>query len=200
MSEDGAASTPACNKRQAGEAASIHPLQDRSATLACLLSVSGTHEGNTRDGTRPDTKSGRWLVQPVTNISDFIWAGLWNGEAVIPSPRWPSSSGCRPVVHGRPAVLPDHQTGGSGQGLFAGRKGEGAGEISPFAALSTALSGQVGTGNLAGGRHRDRAGRSRGDFLDVGHRAVRHGTGLCRRVARDCYRETTAMGSSAAVR
>ena len=26
------------------------------------------------------------LVQPVTNISDFIWAGLWNGEAVIPFP------------------------------------------------------------------------------------------------------------------
>ncbi|HSG57198.1 MAG TPA: alanine/glycine:cation symporter family protein, partial [Paracoccaceae bacterium] len=35
-------------------------------------------------------------------------------------------------------------------GLFKGRKGQGAGEISPFAALSTALSGQVGTGNLAG--------------------------------------------------
>ena len=26
------------------------------------------------------------LVQPVTNISDSIWAGLWNGEAVIPFP------------------------------------------------------------------------------------------------------------------
>ncbi|MEC7161005.1 MAG: hypothetical protein VXW57_04245, partial [Pseudomonadota bacterium] len=26
------------------------------------------------------------LVQPVTNVSDFIWAGLWNGEAVIPFP------------------------------------------------------------------------------------------------------------------
>ena len=35
-------------------------------------------------------------------------------------------------------------------GLFKGRKSEGDGEISPFAALSTALSGQVGTGNLAG--------------------------------------------------
>ncbi len=35
-------------------------------------------------------------------------------------------------------------------GLFKGRKSSGAGEISPFAALSTALSGQVGTGNLAG--------------------------------------------------
>jgi AGCS family alanine or glycine:cation symporter len=35
-------------------------------------------------------------------------------------------------------------------GLFRSRKSDGEGEISPFAALSTALSGQVGTGNLAG--------------------------------------------------
>ncbi|MBQ0770460.1 MAG: sodium:alanine symporter family protein, partial [Sphingomonadales bacterium] len=34
--------------------------------------------------------------------------------------------------------------------LFKKSTGEGKGEISPFAALSTALSGQVGTGNLAG--------------------------------------------------
>ena len=35
-------------------------------------------------------------------------------------------------------------------GLFKKSGSKGAGEISPFAALSTALSGQVGTGNLAG--------------------------------------------------
>ncbi|MEX0342098.1 MAG: alanine/glycine:cation symporter family protein, partial [Erythrobacter sp.] len=40
--------------------------------------------------------------------------------------------------------------GSAFKGLFAGRKSQGEGEISPFAALSTALSGQVGTGNLAG--------------------------------------------------
>jgi AGCS family alanine or glycine:cation symporter len=34
--------------------------------------------------------------------------------------------------------------------LWAGRKGGGAGDITPWQALSTALSGQVGTGNLAG--------------------------------------------------
>ena len=91
------------------------------------------------------------LVQPVTNISDFIWAGLWNGEAVIPFPPlaiillgvglW-FMAGLR--------FYPITKLGAAAKGLFAGRKGEGAGEISPFAALSTALSGQVGTGNLAG--------------------------------------------------
>ena len=29
---------------------------------------------------------GERLIQPVTNISDFIWGGTWNGEAVIPFP------------------------------------------------------------------------------------------------------------------
>ncbi len=42
------------------------------------------------------------------------------------------------------------QLGSAFAGLFKSRKSQGAGEISPFAALSTALSGQVGTGNLTG--------------------------------------------------
>ncbi len=45
---------------------------------------------------------------------------------------------------------PIRKLGSAFKGLFAGRKSQGDGEISPFAALSTALSGQVGTGNLAG--------------------------------------------------
>jgi AGCS family alanine or glycine:cation symporter len=45
---------------------------------------------------------------------------------------------------------PLRQLGSAFAGLFRGRTGSGEGEISPFAALSTALSGQVGTGNLAG--------------------------------------------------
>ena len=56
-------------------------------------------------------------------------------------------------------------------GCSAGRKSKGAGEISPFAALSTALSGQVGTGNLAGVAHGYRAWRTRCGVLDVGHGA-----------------------------
>ena len=91
------------------------------------------------------------LVAPVTNISDLLWGGTWEGAEIIPFPPlalillgagvW-FMVGLRfyPVVRLWSAIT----------GLFAGRKSEGAGEISPFAALSTALSGQVGTGNLAG--------------------------------------------------
>ncbi len=91
------------------------------------------------------------LLGPVTNVADFIWGGTWNGEQVIPLPPlavillgaglW-FMIGLRayPVTNFLPAL----------KGLFAGRKSAGKGEISPFAALSTALSGQVGTGNLAG--------------------------------------------------
>ncbi len=98
------------------------------------------------------------LIDRVTNISDFIWGGTWNGELVP----WLSVGG-QPIP---PMVIvllgiglyimfglrfyPIRQLGSAFKGLFAGRKGEGDGEISPFAALSTALSGQVGTGNLAG--------------------------------------------------
>lgn len=94
---------------------------------------------------------GERLVQPVTNVSDFIWGGIWAGEQVIPIP---------PLVVILLGVglwimiglrfYPIVKFGAAVRGLFAGRKGSGKGEISPFAALSTALSGQVGTGNLAG--------------------------------------------------
>ena len=98
------------------------------------------------------------LIDRVTNISDFIWGGTWNGE---PLP-WLSIGG-QPIPPMTLILLgigmwimiglrfyPILKLGSAFKGLFAGRKGEGAGEISPFAALSTALSGQVGTGNLAG--------------------------------------------------
>ncbi|KLE34654.1 alanine/glycine:cation symporter family protein [Aurantiacibacter luteus] len=91
------------------------------------------------------------LLGPVTNVADFIWGGTWDGAQVLPFPPlaivllgaglW-FMIGLRgyPITNFWPAL----------KNLFAGRKSEGAGEISPFAALSTALSGQVGTGNLAG--------------------------------------------------
>ncbi|MBD59072.1 MAG: sodium:alanine symporter family protein [Citromicrobium sp.] len=94
---------------------------------------------------------GERMVAPVTNISDFIWGGTWNGEAVIPFPPLALillGVGLWFMVGLR--FYPLTKLGSAMKGLFAGRKGEGAGEISPFAALSTALSGQVGTGNLAG--------------------------------------------------
>lgn len=98
------------------------------------------------------------LIDHVTNVSDFIWGGTWNGQTLS----WLSIAG-NPIP---PMVIillgaglyimfglkfyPLRQLGSAFAGLFKGRKGDGDGEISPFAALSTALSGQVGTGNLAG--------------------------------------------------
>jgi AGCS family alanine or glycine:cation symporter len=87
----------------------------------------------------------------VTNVSDFIWGGTWHGEQVLLFPPmvvillgvgiW-IMIGLRfyPITH----------LGQAFAGLFARSKDKEKGEISPFAALSTALSGQVGTGNLAG--------------------------------------------------
>ncbi len=96
-------------------------------------------------------RSAAGLVDHVTNISDFIWGGTWNGAEILPFPPMVIvllgvglyvMVGLRfyPLVHLGRAI----------GGLFRSRKARGGGEISPFAALSTALSGQVGTGNLAG--------------------------------------------------
>ena len=87
----------------------------------------------------------------VTNVSDFIWGGTWHGEQVLLFPPmvvillgvgiW-IMIGLRfyPITH----------LGMAFAGLFKKNDDKEKGEISPFAALSTALSGQVGTGNLAG--------------------------------------------------
>lgn len=98
------------------------------------------------------------LIDQVTNVSDFIWGGTWNGEPL----GWLSIAG-QPIPPMTLILLgvglwvmiglrfyPIIKLGSAFAGLFKGRKSSGAGEISPFAALSTALSGQVGTGNLAG--------------------------------------------------
>ncbi|MXO47408.1 amino acid carrier protein [Erythrobacter vulgaris] len=91
------------------------------------------------------------MIEPVTNISDFIWGGTWDGVAVIPFPPLALillGVGLWIMIGLR--FYPIVKLGSAFAGLFRGRKSAGAGEISPFAALSTALSGQVGTGNLAG--------------------------------------------------
>ncbi|NNC48180.1 MAG: alanine:cation symporter family protein [Sphingomonas sp.] len=91
------------------------------------------------------------LIDRVTNVSDFIWGGTWNGEQVIPLPPMVLVLfGIGLWIMVGLKFYPLRQLGGAFKGLFAGRKSSGEGEISPFAALSTALSGQVGTGNLAG--------------------------------------------------
>jgi len=91
------------------------------------------------------------FLDRVTNVSDFIWGGTWNGAELLPFPPMVIvlfGVGMWIMIGLR--FYPIFRLGSAFAGLFKGRKGAGAGEISPFAALSTALSGQVGTGNLAG--------------------------------------------------
>ncbi|MBZ6379515.1 sodium:alanine symporter family protein [Pacificimonas flava] len=91
------------------------------------------------------------LIDQVTNISDFIWVGTWAGEEVLAFPPMVIILfGVGLYIMAGLRFYPIRKLGSAFAGLFTGRKGQGAGEISPFAALSTALSGQVGTGNLAG--------------------------------------------------
>ncbi|MGF1548935.1 MAG: alanine/glycine:cation symporter family protein [Sphingomonadaceae bacterium] len=98
----------------------------------------------------PDPDAATALIDRVTNVSDFIWGGTWNGVEIIPIPPMVVillGIGLYMMVGLK--FYPLRKLGPAFTGLF--RKGAGgAGEISPFAALSTALSGQVGTGNLAG--------------------------------------------------
>jgi len=86
----------------------------------------------------------------VTNVSDFIWGGTWDGAQVLPFPPMVVillGVGLWMMIGLR--FYPLLKLGEAFAGLFKKDKSE-SGEISPFAALSTALSGQVGTGNLAG--------------------------------------------------
>jgi alanine or glycine:cation symporter, AGCS family len=91
------------------------------------------------------------LIDHVTNVSDFIWGGSWNGETIIPLPPMVIillGIGLYMMIGLR--FYPLRQLWPAFTGLFRKTGDKTAGEISPFAALSTALSGQVGTGNLAG--------------------------------------------------
>ena len=94
---------------------------------------------------------GERMIEPVTNLSDFIWGGTWNGAEILPFPPMTIILlGIGLWIMVGLKFYPIIKLGSAFKGLFAGRKSQGEGEISPFAALSTALSGQVGTGNLAG--------------------------------------------------
>lgn len=88
----------------------------------------------------------------VTHVSDFIWGGSWRGEQVLAFPPMVVlllGIGLWMMIGLR--FYPLLKLGSAFAGLFKKEEGEQkGGEISPFAALSTALSGQVGTGNLAG--------------------------------------------------
>jgi len=95
-------------------------------------------------------------LELVTNIADFIWGGTWGDEAVLTIGGQPFPPMALILLGGGLFMMaklrfyPIVNLPAAIGGLFKSRRKEGAGEISPFAALSTALSGQVGTGNLAG--------------------------------------------------
>ena len=99
---------------------------------------------------------GMSLIDHVTNISDLIWVGTWMGEPLLTIAGEPFPPmviilfGIGLYIMVGLRFYPLVKLGSAFAGLFKSRKSEGDGEISPFAALSTALSGQVGTGNLAG--------------------------------------------------
>lgn len=92
------------------------------------------------------------FVNLIRNVSGFIWGGAWNGEAILPMGPlafvllgtglfFMFRLGGRPLRRFFPAL----------KEVWDGRKAQGEdGAITPWQALSTALSGQVGTGNLAG--------------------------------------------------
>jgi alanine or glycine:cation symporter, AGCS family len=91
------------------------------------------------------------VIGGIETFSGFLWGGSWGDAQVLPVPPmvvlllggglyFMVMMGFRPLRRLVPAF---------GE-LWGGRKGSGEGEISPWNALSTALSGQVGTGNLAG--------------------------------------------------
>jgi AGCS family alanine or glycine:cation symporter len=92
------------------------------------------------------------IFGPVETVSNFIWGGNWAGTQILPM--GPLAIillgtglfmmfrvGGRPLRRFIPALVE----------VWKGRKAQGEdGAITPWQALSTALSGQVGTGNLAG--------------------------------------------------
>ncbi len=92
----------------------------------------------------------RW-TDPVINFSDLLWVGNWNGEQVVPLPPLVIlllGAGLYMMIGLK--AYPLRSLFSAFKSLFVKSGKQGEGEISPFAALSTALSGQVGTGNLAG--------------------------------------------------
>lgn len=97
-----------------------------------------------------ETTDAPTLLDRVTQVSDFIWGGAWGGEQVLLFPPMVVAllgAGLWFMIGLR--FYPLTRLGEAFAGLFK-KDQQGSGEISPFAALSTALSGQVGTGNLAG--------------------------------------------------
>ena len=85
--------------------------------------------GDFRMAAEPQITFGERMIAPVTNISDFIWGGTWDGEAVIPFPPLALillGVGLWFMIGLR--FYPIVKLGSAIKGLFPGRKGAGSGE------------------------------------------------------------------------
>lgn len=92
------------------------------------------------------------LAKFITLLTDFVWGGNWGDQTILPiGPVVIILLGSGIYFMIRLRARPLRRFGASIGELWAGRKGDGdKNKITAWQALSTALSGQVGTGNLAG--------------------------------------------------
>lgn len=87
----------------------------------------------------------------VETVSNFLWGGTWGSVRVLPvGVVTIALLGTGVYFMLRLRFRPLRRLGPAFAVLWRGRQAQGAGEITPWQAVSTALSGQVGTGNLAG--------------------------------------------------
>ena len=92
------------------------------------------------------------IVHIIELIAGFIWGGTWGDTRLLPvGPLAIVLLGTGLYMMIRLGGRPLRRFGPALKEVWDGRKAQGEdGAITPWQALSTALSGQVGTGNLAG--------------------------------------------------
>jgi AGCS family alanine or glycine:cation symporter len=87
----------------------------------------------------------------VATVSDFLWGGTWGERRLLPvGVITLALLGTGLYFMVRLRLRPLRRLGPAFAVLWRGRAAQGEGEITPWQAVSTALAGQVGTGNLAG--------------------------------------------------
>lgn len=91
------------------------------------------------------------IVGGIETFSDFLWGGNWGDQSILPvGPITILLLGTGLYLMVGLRFMPIRQLPRAFRSVFSGGHDKEDGAISPFQALSTALSGQVGTGNLAG--------------------------------------------------
>ena len=91
------------------------------------------------------------VVGGIETFSDFLWGGNWGDQVILPvGPITILLLGTGLYLMIGLRFMPLRQLPRAFRSIFTGGHDKEDGAISPFQALATALSGQVGTGNLAG--------------------------------------------------